>query len=371
MFSSIHLEECCRVFVRKRRFVYIVALAFGAASLVANTACGAAFRPVQAAALISPAEPSLVAENNLSGNIELVRDPSIIRQGSTYYVFSTDDGAPQQDFIKIRCSTDLKSWSECGHVFNSMPSWIRQHIPGVPGLWAPDISYFNHEYHLYYAASIFGTNHSLIGLATNTTLDATDPNYAWIDRGEVLASPPGADFNAIDPNILVDTDGSVWLTYGSFWSGIKQAPINPGTGMIAGSDPEPISLAARPTDHPHAVEGAFLVHHGSYYYLYVSFGLCCTVDPLQSNYRIMVGRGTSAHGPFEDMNGIPMLQGGGTQLLGGSFNNWNAAGGQSLFIDPSTDQTTIVFHAHHLPEGTPYLFVNSVAWTNDWPQIAP
>jgi arabinan endo-1,5-alpha-L-arabinosidase len=251
-----------------------------------------------------------------------------------------------------------------------VPAWVSAALPGVEGLWAPDISYFNSSYHLYYVGSIFGTNRSVIGLATNRTLDPTDPNYRWTDQGEVLHSVPGEDFNALDPNIFQDSDGSIWMTFGSFWTGIKQAQVNPATGMLLVASPL-YSLAARPHSSPPAVEAPFVVHHGNYYYLFVSFGLCCAANPQQSDYRIMFGRGTSIHGPFVDMNGTPMLDGGGSELLAGSDTLWNAPGGQSIFTDPANGVSTIVFHAHRLPAGTPYLFADTLSWTDDWPQIAP
>jgi len=336
-------------------------------ALVANTGCGRT-PTVQAATLIaSPVFNSY----RLNGSVKPVRDPSMIRQGNTYYLFSTDDGAPAGGSIKIRCSSDLNIWTDCGDVFPGIPEWVSEQVPGVVGLWAPDISYFNHAYHLYYVGSIFGTNKSVIGLATNLTLDPKDPSYAWIDQGEVLSSERGDDFNALDPNVFIDSDDTIWLSYGSFWTGIKQAAIDPTTGKLLTGASEVISLAARPDSSPHAIEAPFLVHRGTYYYLFASFGLCCTANPYQSDYRIMVGRGPSAHGPFVDQNGVPMLQGGGTELITGSGSGWNAPGGQSIFLDPESGASTIVFHAHSLPTGTPYLFVNSLSWENDWPQIVP
>lgn len=50
------------------------------------------------------------------------------------------------------------------------------------------------------------------------------------------------------------------------------------------------------------------------------------------------------HGPFMDMNGIPMLQGGATQLLAGD-GQWEGPGGQTVYLD-SVQGDTIVFHAH-------------------------
>jgi arabinan endo-1,5-alpha-L-arabinosidase len=317
----------------------------------------------------NPVIPTVFSDYDLSGAITPFRDPSIMRQGSNYYVFGTDVGATGGS-LPINCSQDRVAWTACGFIFSEIPSWIPPQVPGIQGLWAPDISYFNGLYHIYYAGSTFGSNTSVIGLATNTTLDQTDPNYQWVDQGEVLGSISSDDFNALDPNILVDDDGSVWLTYGSYWSGIKQQQIDPTTGFLLSSNPTQYSLAYRPNSQGDAIEASSLVHKGNYYYLFVSFDDCCAVNPYQDTYRIMVGRGTSPQGPFVDMSGTDMMQGGGTQLLAGDDITWSGPGGQTAYLD-SVDGDTIVFHAIHLPDGAAYLFVNSLTWPNDWPQIQP
>jgi arabinan endo-1,5-alpha-L-arabinosidase len=329
------------------------------------TACGGG----SAAPASTPPPPTVFSDYDLTGAITPVHDPSVIRQDNTYYVFGTDVGTPGGS-LPILCSADRVAWTACGYVFSQIPQWVTLQVPGVTGLWAPDISYFNGLYHVYYAGSTFGSNLSVIGFATNTTLDQTDPNYLWVDQGEVLASVSTDDFNAIDPNILSDTDGSVWLTYGSFWSGIKQQQIDPTTGFLLGSNPTVYSLASRPNVQDDPIEASSLVHKGSYYYLFVSFDFCCNSNPYQDTYRIMVGRGTSPNGPFTDMNGTDMMQGGGTQLLSGNGTTWSGPGGQTAYLD-SQNGDIIVFHAIQLPSGAPYLFVNSLTWPNDWPQIQP
>ena len=92
----------------------------------------------------------------------------------------------------------------CGYLFKQIPEWIQKTSSETKGLWAPDISHFYGEYHLYYAYSASGINTSGIVLATNETLDPKSPKYHWRDRGKVLKSTRADNFNAIDPNIVLD-----------------------------------------------------------------------------------------------------------------------------------------------------------------------
>jgi arabinan endo-1,5-alpha-L-arabinosidase len=306
----------------------------------------------------------------LTGNTEPVLDPSIIHVGSTYYAFSTDVNPVTVNSLPIRCSQDKVNWTLCGSVFpNGMPSWASQLVPGIQGLWAPDISFFNGEYHVYYAGSTFASQQSYIALATNTTLNSSDPNYKWVDRGPVMVSNPGDDFNAIDPTILVDTDGSVWLTYGSSVTGIKQRQVDPATGQLVTSNCTCYSLATRPGSQGNPIEGPSLVHHGNYYYLFVSMDFCCDNFNTPVAYKQAVGRSTSPHGPFVDESGTPMMNGGGTVLIQGDA-AWSAPGGGTAYINSQTGDSLIIFHAHNRSRNeTPYQWVKTLNWVNDWPVI--
>ena len=133
-------------------------------------------------------------------------------------------------FVACRRSRDLVNWERAGFVFTQVPEWARNAVPGTKGIWAPDISFFNGLYHLYYSVSTFGSNHSVIGLATNKTLDPPAPGFEWVDRGLVVQSRKHDRFNAIDPNLFVDRDGKYWFSWGSFWDGLMMARIDPATG---------------------------------------------------------------------------------------------------------------------------------------------
>lgn len=64
-----------------------------------------------------------------------------------------------------------------------------------------------------------------------------------------------------------------------------------------------------------------------------------------------------------------MLEGGGTVLLKGDA-NWNAPGGATAYVDRSTGESLIIFHAQDLADGgTPFQWLANLNWTNDWPVI--
>ncbi len=314
---------------------------------------------------------------NLSGEYWGTHDPSIIKEGDTWYVFATGKATDGGQF-QVRCSRNLTDWKLCGHVFDGIPAWIQKDSPGTKELWAPDISYVNGEYRLYYAYSLFGKNTSGIALATNKTLDPSNQDYKWIDRGLVLKSTAADDFNAIDPNFVRDAQGHAWLAFGSFWSGIKMRRLNDRTGLLSATDTELYSLASRrrPENPPpakpdlppdwQAVEAPFIVHHGSYYYLFVSWDLCCRGT--HSTYRTMVGRAKSVTGPYLDRNGTLMTEGGGMELLHGN-SRWLGPGGESVWV--GKDGTgLLVFHAYDAKTGRPALQISTITWEDDWPHVA-
>lgn len=314
----------------------------------------------------APAPVSLSPIVALEGNVEGVHDPGLAAELDAYYVFSTDTGPPRN--LPIRRSRDLRQWQLIGTVFDAIPGWIQEEIPGIIDLWAPDVSYFAGKFHLYYSASTFGLNRSIIALATNRTLDPARPDYEWVDEGKVIESNFEDDWNAIDPNVFIDEDGTVWLAFGSFWSGIKLRRLDPTTGLPSNDDPTLYSLAGRPRGAPYfgAVEAPFLIRRGDFYYLFVSFDQCCR--GAESTYNIRVGRATQVTGPYLDKGGIPLLEGGGTLVLGSSA-NWKGPGGQSVL--PSGSGDYLVFHAYHAVTGVPYLHLRKINWVDDWPEVLP
>ena len=332
---------------------------------------------VAGGALAHAAEQPSPHAIKVTGDVEGTHDPSIIKEGDTWYLFGTTTERPRAGELPVRCSKDLQRWQRCGYVLPAVPDWIRKESPETKELWAPDISYFNGEYHLYYAFSVFGKNTSGIALLTNKTLDPSSAQFRWIDRGLVQRSLPSDDFNAIDPILVIDGQGRVWLAFGSFWSGIKMRQIDSKSGLLSPTDTKLYALAGRkrpenPGPNPpglpadwQAIEAPFIVRHGEYFYLFVSFDLCCRGT--RSNYKTMVGRSHTVTGPYVDAKGKPMLEGGGTALLLGN-SRWLGPGGESVL--QQRDGGIIVFHAYDGKTGEAYLQISTIAWVNGWPKVA-
>jgi arabinan endo-1,5-alpha-L-arabinosidase len=299
---------------------------------------------------------------DLTGNISPVHDPAIIKAREMYYLFCTASG------IEVRRSPDLLSWrmSRPPAVFGGPPPWTRESFPYAADIWAPDISYFNDKYHLYYAVSTFGSNRSVIGLTTNLTLDREEEGFGWQDQEAVIESFLTDNYNCIDPNLIIDEEGVPWLAFGSFWSGIKMRRIDYETGKLSEEDDTLYNLAFRPTNHG-AVEAPFIIRKEDFYYLFVSFDQCC--QGVNSTYRVMVGRSEAVTGPYVDRDGVEMLSGGGTQVTYPT-ERWKGPGHNAILQEEDTDY--IVYHAYDAENnGARTLRIAVLDWDEDgWPSIA-
>jgi arabinan endo-1,5-alpha-L-arabinosidase len=298
-----------------------------------------------------------------------IHDPAMAKEGDTYYLFSSGPG------ITFYSSKDMKSWELRGRVFPGDPSWAKGVASGFNGhVWAPDIAHHDGKYYLYYAVSAPGQNSSAIGVTINKTLNPDSPDYKWEDQGIVLKSVPKRDlWNAIDPNIIVDEDGTPWMSFGSFWSGIKLVKLDSSWTALA-EPQEWYSLAKRERSvlvddrvpGPAEIEGPFIFKKGDYYYLFVSWGLCCRGK--DSTYKIMVGRSKDVKGPYLDKDGKSLVLGGGSLVLAGN-KDWAGLGGCSAYTFDGKDY--LVFHAYETADnGLQKLKVAEIKWDErQWPVI--
>ncbi|MGM0878050.1 MAG: LamG-like jellyroll fold domain-containing protein [Bacillota bacterium] len=218
-----------------------------------------------------------------------VHDPSIVKDGDTYYVFGSH--------IEAAKSTDLINWTRFTNGYttpenvifgdlsknlSSSFAWAGENDSDSKGgyaVWAPDVfwneNYINEDgttgaYMMYYSASSTYIR-SAIGYAVSKNIegpykyvdtivysgftrdDAYDANSVinkkWtntnvqtlIDNGTLTGTRPSwfnsngsyanSNFpNAIDSNLFYDKHGKLWMTYGSWSGGIFMLEINKTTG---------------------------------------------------------------------------------------------------------------------------------------------
>jgi arabinan endo-1,5-alpha-L-arabinosidase len=307
--------------------------------------------------------------NSLQAEQVSIHDPVLAKEKGQYFLYSTGPG------ITFYQSSDLKNWRLGGRVFKGEPDWAKSVSPSFDGhIWAPDIVQHQGKFYLYYSISAFGKNTSAIGVTVNTTLDPKDPSYQWVDQGIVLQSVPQRDlWNAIDPAIILDEQGQAWMSFGSFWGGLKLVKLDQSLTRIA--QPEQwftLAKAERPAflddaePGPAELEAPFLYKKGQFYYLFVSYGKCCRGK--DSTYHIVVGRSKTLTGPYLDKNGKDLAAGGGSVLLKGN-KEWPGLGHNSVYAMDGKDY--LVFHAYEMADkGLQKLKISALQWDQSgWPVV--
>lgn len=304
-----------------------------------------------------------------------VHDPTIIfhEPNQTYYMYATDTSinGEMKPGILIRKSMDLMHWENLHNALSGIPKWVYEYTnPG--NLWAPEVVLINGVYRMYYSASMFGTNQSVIGLA-----EATHPEGPWIDQGLVLSSHPDkSEANAIDANVLYDRDHQLWFVYGSFFSGIHIKKLDEKSGKLLNPNTEGTCIARRSINVEGAIEGPFIYYHKNFdmYYLFTSY------DFLGESYNVRVARSKDIEGPYVDTNGYGMFgeiddpHRNGTKILG-SYNlepepHWTSIGHNSI-LDVHNTQYMVahsrVKHQHY-PH---FLYLKPLIWLDSgWPVVS-
>lgn len=310
-------------------------------------------------------------------------DPTVVRaDDGTWYMFSTDAVAGAGHIpsgVHVRTSTDLVTWTFAGTALPGVPKRAFD-LTGAPGLWAPEVVRWPGDeprWHMYYSASTFGSNTSVIGLAV-----ASDLAGPWEERGIVVATRSGETTqNAIDAAVTVDRDGTPWLTYGSFFSGIHTLRLDPATGLPATPGDLGTVIARRPRSVDRAVEGAFLVYREEEdrFVLFVSY------DSLFSTYHVRVAVAEHIDGPYVDANGRAMTDldadpnGIGTKVLGSyrfpGDTGWLAPGHNSILTErgPGGPEYFMVHHVRFADDPSQHVVqLRRVFFTDaGWPVISP
>lgn len=360
-------------------------------SVIASITLGLASLTVSQPGYVSP----------LTGSLS-THDPVLIKQDSVYYLFHTGNGVP------VKTSGDRLQWDEGSppSVYTNAPAWHAAFRNTIDS-WAPAISYWGGKYWLYYSISNFGSRISAIGLRTNTTLHPSDTAYRWVDQGMVVCThnvPAAAPdcyqapttsvnstdttaFNAIDPDVVLDSTGTPWLSWGSFGAGIQIIRLNPLTGKPdSGAQPRTIAhryttSSASGSGYERSIEAPVISRRDGWYYLWYSHDRCCART--MSTYKIMVTRSREVTGPYVDKEGNlahpPFRADGattgnwqtanaGTLVSQGDATHWFATGHNDIFVE--NDTTFLVNHGYIRSGGQTRLMIRPLYWdSTGWPTL--
>ena len=302
----------------------------------------------------------------------MVHDPVMAKEDGVYHIFATGMG------IQRMTSKDRKNWQvKAMPVMTVIPKWTRDSVPGFDKhVWAPDIIRWHNKWWLAYSCSTFGKNGSAIGLLSAAKLDSP----IWNDEGCIVASRENRDnWNAIDPNFVIDDNDTPWMVWGSFWDGIQIVKLDTTMHVAKGEKPRTLARRYAPgttTAEPNptsahagtnAIEAPFVMKHQGYYYLFVSWDYCCRGS--KSNYRVAVGRSKNVDGPYLDKRSNDMLNGGGTVLLEGDKKQYEATGHCAAYSIDGKD--IFICHGYSTEmKGAPVLIQREIRWTDDgWPEL--
>ena len=311
-----------------------------------------------------------------------VHDPVMAVENGITYIYATGMG------IDELSSTDGINYKAEGSILKKIPTWTHDSVPEFKQhVWAPDVIKYHDKWYMAYSCSSFGKNTSAIGLLSNKHLANKNE---WKDEGCIIASQGGRDdWNAIDPNFVIDENDTPWLVFGSFWDGIQLVKLNNTMHVAKGEKPRTIArrFAFNTREVPeseggpkkllpgnyslnagqNAIEAPFIFKHNGYYYLFVSWDYCCM--GAKSSYRVVVGRSRNIEGPYLDNRGIDMLNGGGLPVIEGNKKTFEAAGHCAAYtID---DNDVFICHGYDVAlDGASVLIKKNIKWDNDgWPVL--
>lgn len=389
-----------------------------------------------------------------------VHDPSIVKDGNTYYVFGSHIAAAK--------SKDLKNWTSFANGYATPDNtlygdlsknlagsfaWAGENDSDSKGgfsVWAPDVFWNEHyvngdgtkgAYMIYYSVSSTYIR-SAIGIAvapkiegpyqyvdtivyTGFTKETAYDKESKVDKkwtntqiqqlvGQGKLQGPRAGWfnadgsyanrmfpNAIDPAIFYDTEGRLWMTYGSWSGGIFLLELDKATGKPIYPGQDGTTEDGRLIDryfgtkiaggYGESGEGPYIEYNKEtgYYYLFVTYGGLAS----DGGYNMRLFRSKNPTGPYKDAKGqnavLPAnTKNGalGNKLIGNFLFNskigdpgegigygYVSPGHNSVYTDPDQGQMFVVLHTRFPQQGEKHelrihqMFMNQ----EGWPVVVP
>lgn len=374
-------------------------------------------------------------DNRSLWNLANVHDPSVVFDGTNYYMYTTDasygNAHQGHGHFLYRKSSDLVNWDFEGMAMTETPAWVKDTLNNMRarvglspiespsfGHWAPVVRKAGNKYRMYYSIVVDNyignglpntaenfdntwTERAFIGLMESSELSSNN----WEDKGMVVCSvsDKGNDwsrssrndwngyfkFNAIDPTYVITPEGEHWMIYGSWHSGIAALQLDADTGLplnefdINDETTWGTPIYTRNSNSRwQASEGPEVVYNEEtqYYYLFLAY------DELSVAYNTRVVRSRNIDGPYESFDGSVVTNGGECYPIithPYKFNNhsgWVGISHCCVFYDEANEQWYYSSQGR-LPadtNGNAYSnaimmgHVRKIEWTEDgWPVVMP
>lgn len=302
---------------------------------------------------------------NAAGNLFMgeVADPSIVRGDDGYfYIFATNG-------IVLR-SEDACNFELFSTKVIDVPDWSQDIYPDSSGygIWAPDVVKIKDKWIYYYSLSAWGR---CCGVGYAVSDNIAGP---YEDMGKLFDLNEIEIQNCIDPQVIVDDDGSVYMAVGSFQGLFLLELTEDGMGLLNGIEYQKENktlIAGKVGGWDGATyEGSYIIKKDGYYYYFGSAGTCCAKE--ESTYRVYVGRSESIYGPYVGSTSkIPLTQSGSGKTYGdlvlwaGSDKTKSIAGpGHNSILKDDKGEYWIYYHAYSDDDkfATRHLFMDKLSW---------
>lgn len=282
-------------------------------------------------------------------------DPNLVMaKDSFFYAYSTQTNWTNENFggsyfLPILRSKNLVNWEVVGDALTKKPGWKSE-----GGVWAPDATFYNNTYFLYYSYSTWGDPNPGIGVATSDK-----PQGPFTDHGKLFFSKEIGVNNSIDPFFFED-EGKPYLVWGSF-NGIYGVELTRDGLHIKG---DKFQIGGN------SYEGSFIYKKDGYYYYLGSSGTCCEGD--KSTYVVKVAKSAAFKGPYTDKEGKALLENGGTLLLqkNAGTEGFVGPGHNGDIVTDKAGQTWMIYHAFNKKQTAGrVMLLDKIEWKEGWPVI--
>ncbi|WP_319005498.1 LamG-like jellyroll fold domain-containing protein [Metabacillus litoralis] len=336
-----------------------------------------------------------------------VHDPSVIKVDDMFYVFGSHLAAAK--------SPDLMKWDKFASEVNAdnpLFDDVRENLKETfewaetDTLWAADVIQLEDgKFYMYYNACKGDSPRSALGIAVADSVEGPYEDLGIILKSGMWdqISEDGTIYdatihpNAVDPDTFFDSEGKLWMTYGSYSGGIFILEMDPETGKPLPDQGYGKKLLG---GNHSRIEASYIqyVPETGYYYMYLSFG---GLDAI-GGYNMRVVRSENPDGPYLDAEGNDMIdvkanpdlpifddasiEPFGVKLMGnflfdrkvgepgtGIGTGYVSPGHNSVYYDEETGEQFLIFHTRFPERGEQHeirvhkMYTNS----NGWPVVSP